>query len=221
MICPSCGANSTNLDRCDYCGSKITPFDTSKVLVEKDSRKADILELNDELGYVFADKNNTSQVLSRLIDSSRKYIENGDLKRAEFLLKIASEEENNQEVLLLTAKVKAWFAVNLSSSVQMAHVKKKYVVEAKKLIVLVDDEELANEKTEVQRLIDGVDGVKASQFSTRADISPGMSKEELDEKTASHREAQSTAENTAGCATIAGWITAIIIGLAMIVPYLE
>ena len=132
MICSNCGANSVNEDKCDYCGSKITKIDTTEILVEKDSRKAGILELDDHLSYIYADKNNTDQVISRLIDSSKEFIESGALKKAEFLLQLASGHEDNDQVVLLAAKVKVFFALNLSGSIQMANIKKKYILDAKK-----------------------------------------------------------------------------------------
>ena len=101
MICSSCGANSDNEDKCDYCGSKITRIDTSEILIEKDSRKAGILELNDQLSYIYSDKNNTDQVVSRLIDSSKEFIDSGDLKRAEFLLQLASGHDNNNDEVII------------------------------------------------------------------------------------------------------------------------
>jgi|TARA_B110000967_G_scaffold149573_1_gene153347 hypothetical protein len=222
MICSSCGANSDNEDKCDYCGSKITRIDTSEILIEKDSRKAGILELNDQLSYIYSDKNNTDQVVSRLIDSSKEFIDSGDLKRAEFLLQLASgHDNNNDEVVLLAAKVKVCFALNLSGSVQMANIKKKYVLDAKKLLARLNSDHFSEEKKELELLISTVDGKEASHFTVQGNVSPNTSIEELRERDAAAKSSESAAESAAGCGTVIAVIFGILIFLGMLVPYLE
>ena len=221
MICPSCGANSENSDKCDYCGYKFPKVDTSTVLVEADSRKAKILELDEDLRYVYEDSSNTDQVFSRLIEVSRGFLENGDLKKAEFLLKLAAGLKDDDEVIFLTAKVKVWFALNLSGSIQMANIKKKYILDAKKLIEKLDHDSFATEKKELEVLMGKVDGKQASQFTVQGSISSEMSTKDLEEIDKLASSAQSTAKSAAGCGTVIGWIFGGLIILGMIVPYLE
>ena len=93
MLCQSCGASSSNDQVCDYCGVKLVLKDTSDFLRTEDSKWAQTLGLKEELSYIFNDKDNSDQVSQRLFEKIQGFIDDLDLKRAEFLSKLALQEQ--------------------------------------------------------------------------------------------------------------------------------
>ena len=121
MLCQSCGASSTNDQVCDYCGVKIVLKEISKVLRTEDSKRAKTLGLEEVLSFIYDDEENTDQVFQRLIERTEGFIEDLELKKAEFLAKLALEESNqNDKALLLSAQVKTLYGEKLSGSIHRA-----------------------------------------------------------------------------------------------------
>ena len=88
MICQSCGANSKDETTCEYCGTRIALVDVSDVLLEEESKRAKILNLKGDLSYVFSNKDDQDQIIDRILEKSKEFIDNGELKKAEFFSKV-------------------------------------------------------------------------------------------------------------------------------------
>ncbi len=200
MICQSCGANSKDATTCEYCGSKIVLVDISDVLLEEDSKKAKILNLSGDLSYVFSNKDDQDQIIDRILEKSKEYIDNGELKKAEFFAKVGlKQSKGNEKIILLSAHVNALYGLRVSGSIQMANIKQKYLHNAKEQIEKVSSDSLKDEKDKVLSMIKGVDGKKATQFDAPGTMDSG----------------------TAGCATIFGWIIGALIVLGFIVSMFD
>tara|TARA_B100000029_G_C17591618_1_gene962679 strand:- start:2647 stop:3249 length:603 start_codon:yes stop_codon:yes gene_type:complete len=196
MICQSCGANTKDESICEYCGTKIAIVDVSDVLVEEESKKAKILDLKGDLSYIFSNKDDELQITDRIIEKSKDFLENEDLKRAEFLVNLGlKRQEDDQVLILLAAEVNAMYAIKTSGSVQMANIKKKYIKESKEHLDKITSDSLKKGKEDILNMLDVMDGTKASQFDQPGTISSG----------------------TAGCATIFGWIIGAIFILSYII----
>lgn len=196
MICQSCGANSKDKTTCEYCGTRIALVDVSDVLLEEETKKAKILNLKGDLSYVFSNKDDQDQIIDRILEKSKEFIDNGELKKAEFFSKVGlNQSKGNEKIILLSAKVSVLYALKVSGSIQMANIKQKYLHEGKEQIDKVSSDSLKNEKDEILLMIDQMDGEKASHFDSPGNIGSG----------------------TAGCATIFGWIIGALIILSFII----
>lgn len=190
MICQSCGANSKDERTCEYCGTSIALVDVTDVLLEEETKKAKILNLKGDLSYVFSNKDDQDQIIDRILEKSKEFIDNGELKKAEFFSKIGlNQSKDNERIILLSARVSALYSLKVSGSIQMANIKQKYIHDTKEQIEKVSSDSLKEEKDEILSMINQVDGKKASHYDTPGNPSSG----------------------TAGCSTIFGWILAAII----------
>jgi hypothetical protein len=202
MICQNCGANSSNDKICDYCNSRIKQIDTSEILIQEESKRAQMLELGGELSYVFEDKENKDQIYDRLVKKTREFLELGQNKKAEFFSQLLIKNHpNDEETIVLSATVMAEFATKASGSVQMAHIKKKYIADAKKILDKVEFYSLKDEADELYSRLDNMDGSKASSFTVQGDTSRN----------------EGSSETVSGCLTVLGWITAGLICIAFFI----
>ena len=127
MICNSCGANSENTITCDFCGSSVSSITTAKVVSEKFTKRAQLLNLEADIDHIYEDPNNHNQVFERLLEKVEIYIEQKDLKKEEFLANIATDQfKKNAYCTLKLAEVNVYYALRTSGSVQTANVKQKY-----------------------------------------------------------------------------------------------
>tara|TARA_B100001142_G_C14216421_1_gene609754 strand:- start:25 stop:663 length:639 start_codon:yes stop_codon:yes gene_type:complete len=208
MICQSCGANSSNDKQCEYCGSRIEATDISDMLVAEQSKKATLLELDGDLSYIFSNKTNETQITDRILEKSKNFLEDGSIKKAEFLSQVGLKRDNNNEQFnLLAAEVNVQYAIRTSGSVQLSNIKTKYISEAKKYLVKVQSSVYDEEKDGLYNLIDQMDGKKASQFDTMGTIQTDA---DGGQKIVSDNPGSNF---MGGCATVFGWIIA---GLIMI-----
>ena len=185
MICQNCGANSKDETTCEYCGTRIALVEVSDVLVEEETKKAKLLNLQGDLSYVFSNKDDQDQIIDRILEKSKEYIDNEELKKAEFFSKIGlKQSKDNAKIALLAAEVNILYAIKTSGSVQMANIKQKYLQQAKEQINKVGSDSLKDEKDKLLSMISQMDGKKASQFDAPGTMSSGG----------------------AGCFTIVGWI---------------
>jgi hypothetical protein len=202
LICQSCGANSSNDKICDYCGSRIKQVDTSEILIQEESKKAQMLELDGELSYVFEDKENKDQIYERLVKKTREFIELGQNKKAEFFSQLLTKNHpNDEEAIVLGATVMVQFAAKASGSVQMAHIKKKYIADARKILDKAEFYSLKDEADELYNRIDNMDGSKASSFTVQGDTNRN----------------EGSSETVSGCLTVFGWIIGGLICIAFFI----
>lgn len=216
MICQSCGANSSDEVTCEYCSSRIKQVDTTDVLIQEESRKAQLLDLDGELSYIYQDKEDGDQILNRLIKKSREYLGIGKIKHAEFLSQLAIKSHPaNEEVLIINASVMTAFAIKTSGSVQMANIKKKYIADAKKILDKGDYASFKNEAEEIYAKLDHLDGNKASAFTTQGDVNFNSQGNANDPNEAVPGFEENGGKALEGCATFIGWIFAalIVIGI--------
>ncbi|MFL2488245.1 MAG: hypothetical protein ACJ0GK_03065 [Gammaproteobacteria bacterium] len=212
MICNNCGANSANPKVCDYCGSRIQIVDVADVLVEEESKRAQLLNLSGDLSYVFSDKENPSQIFERIIARGNEFLveEPKQIKKAEFFGHLALKKNpNDDKALFLNAEINTCYAERTSGSVQMASIKKKYISEARKLLSKSDFDNLSdwqglyNVETIYERL-DFLDGRKASAFTVQGD---------LDSDTGVSSVLNDNSSSMGGCLTVGGWIVGGIIAI--------
>tara|TARA_B110000967_G_C18777342_1_gene506283 strand:- start:30 stop:695 length:666 start_codon:yes stop_codon:yes gene_type:complete len=220
MICQSCGANSSDINICEYCSSRIKLIDTSNILLEEESRKAQILELGGDLSYVYNDKENLDQVLDRLIEKVNAFIESKELKKAEFFSQLAIKANSNDErSLFASALVKVEFAAKTTGSIQMANIKQKYLAEAKKLLDKADFDSMRENVEDLQKRISYLEGKKASDYTVQGDSEYDALNDLKDNATsAASAAAEGTGKFMAGCATVIGWIIAILIIIGIFLP---
>ena len=199
MICQSCGANSKDATTCEYCGTKIVLVDVSDVLLEEETKKAKILNLSGDLSYVFSNKDDQDQIIDRILEKSKEYIDNGELKKAEFFSKVGlNQSKDNEKIILLSAQVNALYGLKVSGSIQMANIKQKYLYDAKEQIEKVSSDSLKDEKDKLLSMISQMDGKKASQFDAPGTMS----------------------SQGAGCFTIVGWIVGLIVGGFLLIGFI-
>ncbi len=212
MICSNCGANSANPKVCDYCGTRIQIVDVADVLVEEDSKRAQLLKLSGDLSYVFSDKENPSQIFERLIAKGNEFLaeEPKQIKKAEFLGQLALKRNpNDDKALFLNAEINTCYAERTSGSIQMANIKKKYISEARKFLSKSDFDNLSdwqglyNAETIHERL-DFLDGRKASAFTVQGDGGSDTSASSV---------SNINSNSMDGCLTVVGWIIGGIIAI--------
>jgi hypothetical protein len=165
MICNSCGANSENNVTCNFCGSSVSSETTTKKISEKYTKRAQLLTLEPDLEYIYENPKNHNQVYERLIEKIEIYLEEKELKKAEFLANLAVDQfENNAYCYLKMARVNVYYALKTSGSVQTANIKQKYIGIARRLLGKYDYSEYALEKDKLVEILDSVDGQKADQW---------------------------------------------------------
>ena len=211
MLCQSCGASSSNAEVCDYCGVKIVLKEISKVLKTEDSKRAKTLALDEVLSFIYDDEKNTDQVFQRLIEKTEGYIEDLDLKRAEFLAKLALQESNqNDKALLLSAHVKTLYGEKLSGSIQSANIKQKYIKDAREILNKITSSEIEDQVNALNSKLDSIEGLKA-----------GLYTEIISDEEGNLKNVSTADEGVAGCATIAGWIIGGLIVLGYIITLFD
>jgi|TARA_B110000444_G_scaffold134192_1_gene126036 hypothetical protein len=220
VICQSCGANSADINICEYCGSRIKVLDTSDILLEEESKKAQILELSGDLSYVYNDKENLDQVLDRLIEKVNAFLESKELKKAEFFSQLAIKANSNDErSLFASALVKVEFAAKTTGSIQMANIKQKYLAESKKILDKTDFDSMKEDVEELQKRISYLEGKKASDFTIQGDSEYDALKDFKDNaSSAASSAAEGTGKFVTGCLTVIGWIIGIIIIIGIFLP---
>ena len=212
MICNSCGANSENTITCDFCGSSVSSITTAKVVSEKFTKRAQLLNLEADIDHIYEDPNNHNQVFERLLEKVEIYIEQKDLKKAEFLANLATDQfKKNAHCTLKLAEVNVYYALRTSGSVQTANVKQKYISTARSLLDKHDYDEYADEKNRLEELLDSVDGQKADQWGSS---SGGTIFNQFDE----NPNRNVTSDSGCGSAFIQliTWVSAIIIAAAYV-----
>ena len=212
MICNSCGANSENTITCDFCGSSVSSITTAKVVSEKFTKRAQLLNLEADIDHIYEDPNNHNQVFERLLEKVETYIEKKDLKKAEFLASLATDQfKKNAYCTLKLAEVNVYYALRTSGSVQTANVKQKYIITARSLLNKHDYDEYADEKNRLEEMLDSVDGQKADQWGSS---SGGTIFNQFDE----NPNRNVTSDSGCGSAFIQliTWVSAIIIAAAYV-----
>ena len=213
MLCQSCGASSSNDQVCDYCGVKLVLKDISDFLRTEDSKRAQVLGLKEELSYIFNDKDNSDQVSQRLFEKIQGFIDDLDLKRAEFLSKLALQETGEgDEALLFSAEVKTLYGEKLTGSIQSANIKQKYILDARDILNKVSSSELEGKVNELSTKLDAIEGIKAGQFTETVIDQDGNVR---------NSDAANTAETAAGCGTVVGYIFAGLVGLGFLISMFE
>ncbi len=211
MLCQSCGASSANDQVCDYCGVKIVLKEISKVLKTEDSKRAKTLDLDEVLSFVYDDEENSDQVFQRLVEKTEGFIKDLDLKRAEFLAKLALQESNqNDQALILSAEVKTLYGEKLSGSIQATNIKQKYVKDAREILSKITSSNLEEQVNRLKAKLDAIEGLKAGHFT---DI--------IADEDGNLKRVTSPEEFGAGCGTIIGYIVAGIIFLGFLVSMFE
>jgi len=212
MICNSCGANSENTITCDFCGSSVSSITTPKEVSEKFSKRAQLLNLEADLDQIYEDPNNHNQVFERLLEKVEIYIEQKDLKKAEFLANLATDQfKKNTFCTLKLAEVNVYYALRTSGSVQTANVKQKYISTARSLLDKHDYDEYADEKNRLEELLDSVDGQKADQWGSSSGGTIFNQSNEIPNRNV-------TSDSGCGSAfiQIITWVIAIIISVAYV-----
>tara|TARA_B100000214_G_scaffold374478_1_gene357377 strand:- start:1268 stop:1909 length:642 start_codon:yes stop_codon:yes gene_type:complete len=211
MLCQSCGASSTNDQVCDYCGVKIVLKEISKVLRTEDSKRAKTLGLEEVLSFIYDDEENTDQVFQRLIERTEGFIEDLELKKAEFLAKLALEESNqNDKALLLSAQVKTLYGEKLSGSIQAANIKQKYIKDAREILSKITSGNLEEQVNSLKAKLDAIEGLKAGHYT-----------EIIADEEGNLKSVSSADEGVAGCATIAGWLIGGLVVLGYMITIFD
>ena len=211
MLCQSCGASSSNDQVCDYCGVKIVLKEISKVLKTEDSKRATTLALDEVLSFIYDDEKNTDQVFQRLIEKTEGFIEDLDLKRAEFLAKLALQESNqNDKALLLSAQVKTLYGQKLSGSIQSANIKQKYIKDAREILNKITSSDIEDQVNALNSKLDSIEGLKAGHYT-----------EIISDEEGNLQNISSADEGVAGCATIAGWIIGGLVVLGYMITLFD
>ena len=101
----------------------------------------------------------------------------------------------------------------------MANIKQKYLAEAKKLLDKADFDSMRENVEDLQKRISYLEGKKASDYTVQGDSEYDALNDLKDNATsAASAAAEGTGKFMAGCATVIGWIIAILIIIGIFLP---